>query len=185
VQWTPTDAVELTISADYVKDDRTIAGEVLLNTGAVPAPNTAVNGATLSNVFICGKFCNYATTGQPAATWAPALFIPGVGFIDPLGAAGTKLQATSGTDRSTYHGYGGSANLKVDLSDNLQLTSITGYRKFDTEFYTDDDLTPIPTNFGRNFLKNHSFSQELRLNIEPMEGVNMTLGGYYFDQKSV
>jgi iron complex outermembrane recepter protein len=185
VQWTPTDRVTLNVSADYVKDERTIAGEVLLNTGAVPTPNTAVNGVGLSNAFICGKFCNYATTGQPAIVWKPALQVaPGV-FIDPLGAAGSALAATSGTDRSTYSGWGVSSNLKFEVSEQIQLVSITGYRKFDTEFYTDDDLTPINTNFGRNFLSNKSFSQELRLNIAPMDGVNVTLGGYYFDQKSV
>ncbi len=187
--WTPSDSVELTISADYVKDSHTIAGEVLLNTGAVPPPNTAVNGVVLSNQFLCGRFCNYSTTGQPAIVWAPALNVAAPGnppfYIDPLGAAGTRLSATSGTDRSEYNGWGVSSNLKIDLSDTIKLTSITGYRKFDTEFYTDDDLTPIKTNFGRNFLKNHSFSQELRLDIEPTDGVNLTLGGYYFDQKSV
>jgi len=185
VQWTPSDRVELTVSADYVKDERTIAGEVLLNTGPVPAPNTANNGVPLSNNFICGKFCNYSTTGQPGIVWQPALEVaPGV-FIDPLGAAGTVLAATSGTDQSKYTGWGVSANLKIELNDWMQLTSITGYREFDTEFFTDDDLTPIHTNFGRNFLTNQSFSQELRLNLEPADGVNVTLGGYYFEQDSV
>lgn len=173
VQWTPSDTIELTVSGDYVKDERTIAGEVLLRTGPVWNPSTAVNGVTLSNAFICGKFCNYATTGQPAGTF---FFI-----FDPE----AELEATSGTDRSKYTGWGVSANLKVDLSDRVQLTSITGYREFDTEFYTDDDLTPINTNFGRNFLSNESFSQELRLNMEPIDGVNLTLGGYYFEQDSV
>lgn len=185
VRWEPSDRIELTVSADYVKDERTIAGEVLLNTGPVPAPNTAVNGVVLSNQFLCGRFCNYATTGQPAAVWQPALFIPGLGFIDPLRAAGTRLAATSGTDRSDYNSWGLSANLKIDLTDTIQLTSITGYREFDTEFYTDDDLTPINTNFGRNFLSNESFSQELRLNFAPTEAINVTVGGYYFEQDSV
>lgn len=185
VRWEPSDRIELTVSADYVKDERTIAGEVLLNTGPVPAPNTAVNGVVLSNQFLCGRFCNYATTGQPAAVWQPALFIPGLGFIDPLRAAGTRLAATSGTDRSDYNSWGLSANLEIDLTDTIQLTSITGYREFDTEFYTDDDLTPINTNFGRNFLSNESFSQELRLNFAPTEAINVTVGGYYFEQDSV
>jgi iron complex outermembrane receptor protein len=189
LQWTPSDRIELTISGDYVKDEHTIAGEVLLNTGPVPPPNTAVNGIVLSNRFLCGRFCNYSTTGQPAIIWQPALNVAPPGsppfYIDPLGAAGTSLRATSGTDRSEYKGWGVSSNLKIDLSDSIQLTSITGYREFETEFYTDDDLTPVNTNFGRNFLTNESFSQELRLNLEPADGINVTLGGYYFEQDSV
>jgi iron complex outermembrane recepter protein len=185
LRWEPSDQLDVTLIADYTKDEHTIAGEVLLATGAVPAPNTAVNGVPLSNAFLCGRFCNYATTGQPAATWLPALFIPGPGFIDPLGAAGTKLAATSGTDRSDYNGWGVSAQINYRLSDSLSLTSITGYRKFDTEFYTDDDLTPINTNFGRNFLSNKSFSEELRLNAAIGDTINATIGGYYFKQDSV
>jgi iron complex outermembrane recepter protein len=189
VAWTPSDRVEMTVSADYVRDSHTIAGEVLLGTGPVPPPNTAVNGVVLSDQFICGRFCNYSTTGQPAITWQPALNVAPPGappfYIDVTGSAGTQLRATSGNDRSEYSGWGVSNNLKIELSDTIKLTSITGYRKFDTEFYTDDDLTPINTNFGRNFLTNKSFSQELRLDVEPMDGVNLTLGGYYFDQKSV
>lgn len=177
--------IEVTLAGDYVRDEHTIAGEVLLNTGPVPAPNTNNNGVTLSNAFICGQYCNYATTGQPAIVWRPALQVaPGV-FIDPLGAAGTQLRATSGTDRSKYDGWGLSLNVVVDLSDTIALTSITGYREFDTEFYTDDDLTPIHTNFGRNFLSNESFSQELRLNLAPFDGVDVALGGYYFTQDSL
>ncbi len=189
LRWEPNDDLDVTLIADYTKDERTIAGEVLLATGPVPPPNTAVNGVPLSNIFICGRYCNYATTGQPAIVWQPALNVAPPGappfYIDPLGAAGTQLAATSGTDRSDYSGWGVSAQINYKLSDSISVTSISGYRKFDTEFYTDDDLTPINTNFGRNFLKNKSFSQELRLNAEPMDGVNLTVGGYYFEQDSV
>lgn len=172
IAWNPSDSVEWTVSADYVKDKHTIAGEVLLAVSPVGA-NAAVNGINLGPQFICGRYCNYSTTGQPATT-----------FVSPLGFS-VPLSATSGTDQSTYNGWGVSSNLKIDLSDTVSLTSITGYRKFDTEFYTDDDLTPINTNFGRNFLTNKSFSQELRLSYAPTDAINATLGGYYFDQKSV
>jgi iron complex outermembrane recepter protein len=173
LEWKPDDRFDITLIADYTKDERTIAGEVLLATGPVYGAGTAVNGVTLSNAFICGRFCNYATTSQPAITFPSVL-----GFSVPL-------RATSGTDQSKYNGWGVSAQINYQLSDTLTLTSITGYRKFDTEFYTDDDLTPINTNFGRNFLSNKSFSQELRLSAAFGETVNATIGGYYFKQDSV
>lgn len=189
LRWEPTDALDVTLIADYTKDERTIAGEVLLATGAVPPPNTAVNGVPLSNAFVCGRYCNYATTGQPAAVWLPALNVAPPGappfYIDVTGSAGTRLSATAGTDQSKYNGWGVSGQINYRISDTASITSITGYRKFDTEFYTDDDLTPINTNFGRNFLANKSFSQELRLNIAPTDSINATVGGYYFKQDSV
>lgn len=186
LQWEPNDKLEVTLIGDYVKDERTIAGEVLLATGAVPAPNTSpAPGVVMDDRFICGRFCNYGTTGQPAAVWQPALEVaPGV-FIDPLGSAGTQLNATNGTDRSDYTGWGVSGKIIYHVTDDVHLTSITGYREFSTKFFTDDDLSPINTNYGSNFLDNESFSQELRVNADVSDGINLTLGGYYFEQDSV
>ena len=102
-----------------------------------------------------------------------------------MGAAGTPLAATSGTDRSLYDGWGVSGQINYDLSDMFSVTSITGYRSFSTTFDSDDDLSPASVGFGKNDLTNWSFSQELRLNVKPTDSINLTLGGYYFKQKSV
>jgi iron complex outermembrane receptor protein len=180
LRWQPNDKLEVNIIGDYTHDEHTIAGEVLLATQTVSSPNTnAAPGVVYDNKFICGRFCNYITTGQPAATWVPP--IP----VDPFGAAGTKLAATSGTDRSLYRGWGVSGQVSYKLTDQFSLTSITGYRSFNTRFDSDDDLSPANIGFGRNYLKNWSFSQEARLNADISDAIKATLGGYYFKQKSV
>ena len=56
------------------------------------------------------------------------------------------------------------ARATSNCRDTLKLTSITGYREFDTQFFADGDLSPARTGFGINNLSNWSFSQELRLN---------------------
>jgi len=48
-----------------------------------------------------------------------------------------------------------------------------------------DDLSPASIGFGRNWLKNWSFSEEVRANIELADTIKTTIGGYYFKQKSV
>lgn len=174
LRYAPSDRFDWTVSADYVRDKHTIAGEVLQAVGPIDSPNVnAAANVPHDNRFICGPFCNYATTGQPALTWTG-------GFAD-----GLRIAATSGTDQSSYNGWGVSSRLRVELSDSIALDSITGYREFDTEFYTDDDLSPTFTNFGQNFLTNKNFSQELRLSGKAGDAFNWTLGGFYFDQTSV
>ncbi|MEC3948114.1 TonB-dependent receptor [Sphingobium sp. HWE2-09] len=177
--WQPTDKLDVTVIGDYTRDEHTIAGEVLLDTATINSPNTnPAPGIPYDNRFICGRYCNYIGTGQPAGVWTPP--IP----VDPFGAAGTPLAATQGTDRSLYKGWGVSGQINYTLSDAFKLTSITGYRSFDTQFDSDDDLSPANTNFGRNSLENWSFSQEVRLNMDLSDSLNGTVGGYYFKQKS-
>lgn len=179
VFWEPSDRFDVTVIGDYTRDEHTIAGEVILETSPINSPNTnAAPGVPYDNRFICGRYCNYIGTGQPAGVWVPP--IP----VDPLGAAGTPLSSTSGSDRSLYKGWGVSGQINYKLSDNFSLSSITGYRAFETRFDSDEDLSPASLGFGRNYLENWSFSQEVRLNASLGETINATIGGYYFKQKS-
>ncbi|WP_227698712.1 TonB-dependent receptor [Sphingomonas hengshuiensis] len=178
LRWQPNDAIEVNLIGDYTHDEHTIAGEVLLATSTIDSPNVnAAPGVPYDNRFICGKFCNYLTTSQPGITFSAPPVVPG--------ANGTVLASTRGTDISLYDGYGFSGQISYKVSDAITLTSITGYRAFDTKFDSDDDLSPANTNLGRNHLTNWSFSQELRANISLMDTLNFTVGGYYFKQKSV
>ncbi|MEO7465650.1 MAG: TonB-dependent receptor, partial [Sphingobium limneticum] len=177
--WEPSDKLDVTVIGDYTRDEHTIAGEVLLATSTVASPNTnPAPGVVYDNRFICGRYCNYIGTGQPAGVWTPP--IP----VDPYGAAGTPLAATQGTDRSLYKGWGVSGQINYALSDAFKLSSITGYRTFNTRFDSDDDISPANIGFGRNYLENWSFSQEVRLNAELGDNLNATVGGYYFKQSS-
>ncbi|UVO50635.1 TonB-dependent receptor [Sphingomonas sp. SUN019] len=180
LRWQPTDALEVNVIGDYTHDEHTIAGEVLLATSPINSPNVnPVPGVPYDDRFLCGRFCNYITTGQPAATWVPP--IP----VDPLGAAGTPLAATTGNDRSLYDGWGVSGQINYQVNDTIALTSITGYREFDTRFDSDDDLSPANVGFGKNHLTNWSFSQELRANAQLTDALNLTIGAYYFKQESL
>lgn len=177
--WEPGDRFDITIIGDYTRDEHTMAGEVILNTNVINSPNTnPAAGIPYDNRFICGRYCNYISTGQPAGVWTPP--IP----VDPYGAAGTPLAATSGTDRTLYKGWGVSGQINYKLNDNVSLTSITGYRAFESQFDSDDDVSPATIGFGRNYLENWSLSQEVRLNAAIGETINATVGGYYFKQKS-
>jgi iron complex outermembrane receptor protein len=170
LRWNPNDTVDLLLAADYTRDNRTNAGEILAAT-ATPG-NTLNIGPQMTDDFICGPYCNYAAYAQPAITWA-----------GPFGGP-VELVATSGTDIANYEGWGLSFNADFDLTDALQLQSITAYREWHNSFNTDDDLSPSNTGFGQNALDFWFWSQEVRLNAELMDTLDLTVGGYMSDQRT-
>lgn len=176
LRWTPASNFELTVIGDYTHDEHTIAGEVLLDASLDNVNTNAAPGIPYDSRFICGRFCNYITTGQPAGVFSAPPVVPG--------ANGKALLATSGTDISIYDGWGVSAQAHWAISDTLSLDSISGYRHFETTFDSDDDLSPANIGFGMNDLKHWDFSQEVRLGARFADTVNVTLGGFYFKQSS-
>jgi iron complex outermembrane recepter protein len=173
LRYAPGDTIDLTISGDYVRDSRNQGAEVLLYGGN---PSAAVklpgNATPFDNRFICGRYCNYAVYGQPADS-----------FRGPV-AAGFPLAATSGSEKVRYEGWGISGNLKVNLSDTVNITSITAYREWTTSFSVDSDLSPLSVGFGLNDLSHWFVSQEVRLNAELSDMIKLTVGGYYSDERT-
>ncbi|WP_165793670.1 TonB-dependent receptor [Hyphococcus luteus] len=69
-----------------------------------------------------------------------------------------------------------------EISDNLKITSITGYENIEAVSTVDLDGGPTGELLTYNTTPYHQVTQELRLNGEFGEGlVEWTLGGFYFD----
>jgi iron complex outermembrane receptor protein len=197
LRWQPTDRLDINLIADFTHDDRTNAGSVLLNrsfNGVVASPN--FNGATrtvgagipapvdidpftpnpvgggvnpnnipIDSRFLCGPYCNYASYSSPTD-----------------GAQDGAI----GDGRTKYTGWGVSGQIEYDLTDDMQLVSITAYREYETIFSNDDDFTPLAHSLGFGDLNFWSFSQELRLNGSLLDDtLEYTVGGFYMDQRSV
>ena len=174
VRYHPGPSFDLVLAGDYVRDVRTIAPEVLV---AAQSPGNTLNlnlpaGTNYDSRFICGRFCNYSAFSQPAGPWAGPV------------APGFPLVATSGSDQSRYSGWGVSANMDIGLTDGVQLQSISAYRSWRNRFNADDDLSPATIGFGQNRLKYWFWSQELRLNAHLADTLDLTVGGYYNDQRT-
>jgi iron complex outermembrane recepter protein len=175
VRFNPTDALDIRISADYNKDVRNSSAEVLLYAGNDNPNVQTVNGLPLDNRFICGRFCNYTTTAQPGGAFI-------AGLIPPLN--GLPLGTVNGQQKNKYEGWGVSGNIDYNLSDAVQLQSISAYREWDNSFTIDGDLSPARTQIGNNDLSHWFWSQEFRLNAELSDALQVTLGGYYSDEKT-
>lgn len=154
LRYNPGDNFDLVITADYTKEDRTNAAEVVTQTTAAKAN------------AICGKFCNYASFYLPAGGQV------GQGYFMP--------------NKTNFEGWGLSANMTIGLSDTMNIQSITAYRDYRQIWGTDDDYSPFASSGagGYNDLKFWFVSQELRLNAELGENIDLTVGGFYSDQRS-
>ncbi|MEO7384108.1 MAG: TonB-dependent receptor [Novosphingobium sp.] len=78
--------------------------------------------------------------------------------------------------------WGMSGTVNVDLSDTMQLTSITAYRKLKTAFYVDIDATQFQVGDVFVGLDQHQFSQELQLKYNT-EKVKALFGVYYLNEQ--
>ncbi len=154
LRYNPGDNFDLVVTADYTKEDRANAAEVV--TSARPSVANA----------ICGKFCNYASFYLPAGGQV------GQGYFMP--------------NTTKFEGWGLSANMTVGLSDTINVQSITAYRDYRQIWGTDDDYSPFAGTGagGYNDLKFWFVSQEVRVNAEIGDNVQLTVGGFYSDQRS-
>ncbi len=165
LRYNPSDNLDFTLIADYTKEDRTNAAEVVTRTTAAKAN------------AICGKFCNYASFYLPGNTLVG-------GQPGPWGQVGQGYFMPNTTN---FEGWGLSGNLTIGLSDTLNIQSITAYRDYRQIWGTDDDYSPFASSGagGYNDLKFWFVSQELRLNGKIGDTIDFTLGGFYSDQRSI
>jgi iron complex outermembrane receptor protein len=190
LRFTPDDRLDINLTADYTREDHNTAGTVLLErfeNGVLRSPNFPGNANVDINPyggvipfdrrFLCGPFCNYANYYAPADTSSPTGAFRLTGGVHP---------ATDNPGRVWFSGYGFSGDVRYDLSENLQLVSISAYRSYETSFDNDDDLSPLAHTNNTNDLTFRMFSQELRLSGTLLDdALEYTLGGFYLTQKSV
>jgi iron complex outermembrane receptor protein len=183
LRFVATDNLEFNTAFDYTSDIRDPAGAVLVQGTSTPNPNVQpVPGVTSLPVtaFIPppGSYYNYASYYNPAGTF--------VRLANPGAGATTPMLETSPDARVRFKGWGGSTNVDWKIAEHLSLKSISAYRRYDSYFANDNDLSPLASSLGFGNLTFHSFSQELRLNgAFASNRVEYTIGAFYMDQKSV
>ncbi len=187
LRWLPSDRVEFNLSADYTNDRRNPTGVVLVGyrddllSAAARAriqpilDGNAANDAPGSAFVVPrGSYYNYASYYNPSYN--------GSGLAT-AGATPTPWLESRPTVGQFFEGWGTALEADFDLSDSLQLKSITAYRAYESGFSNDNDLSPLASSIGEGTLPFHAFTQEIRLN-GTHGAVDWTLGGYFLDQQS-
>lgn len=145
--------------------DFTLTGDYM-NEDRTNAAETVTRTTPATFDFRCGPFCTFASFTLPA---------------------GGQTGAWSPGYRTKFTGWGVSGHLNVKLSDSVQVQSITAYREYNNKWGTDDDYTPLAAKGaqGYNDLDFWFVSQELRINAELGDMVDLTVGGFISDQRSL
>lgn len=194
LRWEPTDRVSMDLVGDVTRDNSEVGPTTLLyvgrpanpgsmNTGPTPgAPAYIINGVPYGTAT-GSQFISYSPFGSFAQdTFSNSPYVSYETYTDIAPRDGSApWQAPL---KGAINNWGISANINIDLNDNLKLTSITGFRKFDGT-YSSGDGSPFSATSQANRIFNRQFSQELRLSGELANIVNFTLGGYYFHKRSI
>ena len=85
----------------------------------------------------------------------------------------------------TFHDWqmsGLTATLNISLSDSLELTSITGYRDYESDFFFNTDGTEIEVTRSYFQYESDQLSEELRLSSTGEGPVDWMIGAYYLTE---
>lgn len=143
---------------------------------------------TPNDNFIADLVLNYEENNDTGTSFKSGVFAPTGGATDPfsfaeLGGAGPRSEEVLGDDELGIDREVYDANLTMQwaLNDNWTLTSVTGYREFDSvEVFDADGSQAIFAEFAED-ATGDQFSQELRANYDS-DGISAFFGVNYFTE---
>ena len=194
--------LEINISGDYTKDTSETQASVLIasaesaNAGSANPVDRSGLSLAYQGVPYDDRFVTYgpyrrpdAVLNDPYASYAN-FYDPGV-MYSAIGAppgppsgyiAGAPLGPFTAPSAAGAEAWGLAMTIDLELSENLALKSITGYRHMFSETGSDNDHSPVVFIQDDSDYSHEQFSQELRLNGVFMEDrLDVVLGAYYYD----
>ncbi|MDA0993804.1 MAG: TonB-dependent receptor [Proteobacteria bacterium] len=147
--------------------------------GLVPGTDFLMFG--LGGTIYSANPYDAATIGLVTAV-AQSLGLPGNGTIIGSTPFDEYLVAYNSLPHSTSEDSGLSVELNWDLANDMTVTSITGYRAFDSTDTIDADFTDVPLLNRAQQAQQSSITQELRLSGAIGDRGSFVTGVYYFDQ---
>jgi len=201
LDWQPTDRLNIYVTADITNQDGDPGAAVLIAAGAPGAgfngtgQNAAVDTGGSGTPWLRGKNgaavtvgCQFVASGIYSCDTPPAgynaRFLSYANYMDGMAPTVTApFKPYFAVPKNTFEGWGVHGTLTYDISDDFELVWISSYRKYESTWAEDQDLTPVPVSQLNNINRHWAWSQEVRLNFELAEGlVQGTVGGFYFDQ---
>ena len=205
---TPSDPLEINLSADYTREKSEAIPTVLIAAGATVGDPSKFDpksvGSSLAGTPLAvapllkgkdGKAIAYDCHFVPAGPYScdtganrmgwDAGFISYSNFLDGM-APTTQAPAKPyfALPTTEFIGQGFHADLHYKLSDTAELVYIGSYRSYNSKFGQDQDASPLPLSQLDNELNHHAFTSEVRLNMKTANGfAEGTVGAFYLDQK--
>jgi len=184
LRWVPSDRFEVMLIGDVTRDDSESAPSTLLYVGSMTGPGSPATAPYMIDGVPLGTatgsaFISYSPYGDYARdTFTDSPYVSYENYLNHAPRDGTAPYAAPA--RNALDTWGISGQMTLKLSDRLELTSITAYRRYDSLF-TSAESSPIATALAANDVTHKQFSQEIRLNGTVLDIVDFTVGGYYLD----
>ena len=194
--------LEVNLSADYTKDSSETQASVLIasaesaNAGSAAPVNRSGLSIPYQGVAYDDRFVTYgpyrrasAVLNDPYASYAN-FYDPGVMYSaiaappgPPSGyVAGAPLGPFIAPSAGGAEAWGLAATVDYDLSENLSLKSITGYRHMFSHTGSDNDHSPVVFIQDASDYTHEQLSQELRLAGQFLDDtLDVVVGAYYYD----
>jgi iron complex outermembrane receptor protein len=191
--------LEINLSADYTKDTSETQASVLIASAESATPRSAAyvddsilyQGVAYDDRFVTygpyrrpdavlnDPYASYANFYDPGVMYSAAAAPPG----PPSGyVAGEPLGPFIAPSAAGAEAWGLAATIDYELSDNLALKSITGYRHMFSVTGSDNDHSPVVFIQDASDYTHKQFSQELRLAGKFLDdALDVIVGGYYYD----
>jgi iron complex outermembrane receptor protein len=198
--WQPSDALNVYVTADYTNQDGDPGAAVLIAAGSSGAfnpagQNPAVDTGGTGTPWLAGKNgaavtigCQFVPNGIYSCDTPPSGYRPGfisyANYMDAMRPTPTApFKPYFAIPKNTFEGWGVHGTVTYDISDDAQLVWISSYRKYESTWAEDQDLTPVGESQLNNINRHWAWSQEVRLNFGLFDDlVEGTVGAFYFDQ---
>ena len=194
--------LEVNLSGDYTKDTSETQASVLIasaesaNAGSAAPVNRSGLSVPYQGVAYDDRFVTFgryrrasAVLNDPYASYAN-FYDPGVMYSaiaappgPPSGyVAGEPLGPFIAPSAGGAEAWGLAATVDYDISENLSLKSITGYRHMFSHTGSDNDHSPVVFIQDASDYTHEQFSQELRLAGQFLDDtLDVIVGAYYYD----
>jgi iron complex outermembrane recepter protein len=205
LRYTPSDQLEINVSADYTRERSEAIPVVLIAAGAIVSgttpfnPNSVGVSNSAGNPWLLGKdginpvnmSCAFVPAGRYSCDTGGNLhgwdrrYVSYSNFLDGMApTAQAPFKPYFSVPTTEFQGSGVHGTVSYDINDALQLVYIGSYRKYNSKFGQDQDATPLPIAQLDNELNHHAFTSEARLNFKSGSGfLEGTFGAFYLDQK--
>lgn len=179
LDWTISDDIDVELIGDITRDRSEAGADVLRYANNPRLSIDDGNSATPIVPYDC-RFVAYGTNSCDSAG------------SDPYRTYATFLDPSAPTSQSPYSPYsiapishldsvGLSGKVTWRLSDNLELMSISAFRRLEANFAEDVDGSPIAGQLAFQTVKNKQWSQEVRLSAKLLDDrLDLTGGGFWF-----
>lgn len=189
IRWVPSEKLEVNLVGDWTDDKSETQADTLLDTAEIiPGASLAYYGAPYDNRFVAyGPDRGDTVINNPYVTYANFLD-PGVTYraVDGAGTPGAPNGGWAPKPQDGIYSYGFSGNLQYNLSDEVQLTSITAYRHYNAVSTDDNGGSPVVQVMEQANFTHEQFSEEDRLHGSLLNNTLFyTAGGIYFHERTV